>query len=215
MLKIYYANISLLDDEQVFQKVFEKVNIQRRVKVLQCKHKKEQMRSLMAGYLLRVALEKEGAEYDNTTISILENGKPVISGNTDLYFSLSHAGEYAACIISDHVVGVDIETKAKSLFQEGKEGRLTAVTQKIMTKREREQFRNVENEKSIELFLKVWTRKESYSKADGRGIGLGLDQVETETEQFFSKWLDDDSMISIYIKDKNFSDLQTEEIKKL
>ena len=95
MLKLYYANIGLLNDEQVFQSVLEKVNVQRREKVLRCKQKKDQIRSLLAGYLLRIALEKEGMDYEKTSISILENGKPVISGNLDLHFSLSHAGDYA------------------------------------------------------------------------------------------------------------------------
>lgn len=212
MLKIYYANISLLDDEQVFQKVFEKVNIQRREKVLRCKQKKDQIRSLLTGYLLRIALEKEGMDYENTSISILENGKPVLSGNDDLHFSLSHAGEYAVCVISNHRIGVDIETKIKSLFLEGKEGKLQAVAQKILTEKEWKQFNSVKQEEKIKFFLKTWTRKESYSKADGRGLGLGLDQVETDSKAFFSKWLDEDTVLSIYVEDKMFSDLQIEKI---
>ena len=212
MLKLYYANISLLDDEQVFQAVLEKVNIQRREKVLRCKHKQDQMRSLLAGYLLRLALEKEGIDYSDTTISILESGKPVIVDNSNLFFSLSHAGDYAACLISNHNIGVDIETKTKSLFMDGKEEKLQAVVEKILTPKERIEFSAKNQEEKVEYFLRTWTRKECYSKADGRGLSIGLEQIETESESFFSKWLDESTMISVFVENNNFSDLQIEEI---
>lgn len=212
MLKLYYANIGLLNDEQVFQSVLEKVNVQRREKVLRCKQKKDQIRSLLAGYLLRIALEKEGMDYEKTSISILENGKPVISGNLDLHFSLSHAGDYAVCVISNYRIGVDIETRTKSIFLESNEEQLQAVAKKILSFKEWKQFEVEKKENKIELFLQFWTRKESYSKADGRGLGLGIDKVETDSEKFFSKWIDEDTMLSIYVEDEKISDLQTEEI---
>jgi len=212
MLKLYYANIGLLNDEQVFQSVLEKVNVQRREKVLRCKQKKDQIRSLLAGYLLRIALEKEGMDYEKTSISILENGKPVISGNLDLHFSLSHAGDYAVCVISNYRIGVDIETRTKSIFLESNEEQLQAVAKKILSFKEWKQYEVEKKENKIELFLQFWTRKESYSKADGRGLGLGIDKVETDSEKFFSKWIDEDTMLSIYVEDEKISDLQTEEI---
>lgn len=215
MLKLYYANIGLLDDEQVFQRIFEKVNIQRREKILRCKQEKDKQRSLLVGYLLRKALEQEDIDYETSSISTLKNGKPVMIENSDLYFSLSHAGDYAACIISNYCVGVDIETKTKQLFLEEKRDRLDIVAQKILTKREWELYNLTQKEEKIELFLQFWTRKESYSKADGRGLGIDLSQIETDAYAFFSKWLNKDTMLSIYVEDGNFSDLQIEEIRGL
>lgn len=210
MLKVYYANICLLKEKAVFHTIFEKVNIQRREKVLRCKNETDKLRSLMSGYLLRVALEREGMAYEDMLFSVEKNGKPVIDTKPSVHFSLSHAGDYAVCVISDQNVGVDIETKIKSFFSQ--EERLKSIAQKILTKEESEQFAHAAKEVKVELFLQFWTRKESYSKADGRGLGIGLEQVFTQTKEFYSQWLDKDTYLSIYAADAKFEDLQIKEI---
>ena len=68
-------------------------------------------------------------------------------------------------------------------------------------------------EEKDELFLQFWTRKECYSKADGRGLGIGLNQIKTDWDGFYSKWLDDETFLSMYVEDGDYQDLQIEEIK--
>lgn len=215
MLKLYYANIDLIKDESVFCELLEKVNIQRREKVLRCKQEKDKLRSLMAGYLLRIALERAGFVYDDLEFVTDTNGKPVLKSMPDVFFSLSHAGEYAVCLISNRNVGVDVEVKNKPLFKETKRDKIVAIAKKILSNQELEQFINTANEESVELFLQLWTRKECYSKADGKGLKLELNVIQTNTEKYFSKWLDEDSCLSIYVEDGSFSDLQIEELTYL
>lgn len=213
MLKLYYGNICSLQDEQVLECVFKSVNEQRRKKVLRCKQEKDKYRSLLAGYLLRIALEDAEMDYDNISVSILGNGKPVILESPHIQFSLSHAGDYAVCVISDRPVGVDIETKTRFCCHKKQEEQLAAIVRKIATKQEQELFCATKEEEKIEYFLQLWTRKESYSKADGRGLAIGLHQVDTNTEAFYTKWLDEDVMLSIYVENSCFSDLQIKKIK--
>jgi len=215
MLKLYYANIDLIQEESVFCELLEKVNIQRREKVLRCKHEKDKLRSLLAGYLLRTALEREGFVYDELEFLIDTNGKPALKSVPEVFFSLSHAGEYAVCLISDRNVGMDVETKTKPLFKEGKKDKIVAIAEKILSNQEWEQFTNAANEEATELFLQLWTRKECYSKADGKGLKIELNAIETNTDRFFSKWLDENSCLSIYVEDGNFLDLQIEEVTHL
>lgn len=209
MLKLYYANINQIDGEK-FHILFEKVNMQRREKILRCKNEKDKHRSLLAGYLLRIALEQENVEYDKVCFSVAENGKPVIQNFPTMCYSLSHAGDYAVCAVSDRSVGVDIETKSKMLFE--KEEKLEAVAKKILSEDEYATFVECPNENRAEMFLQYWTRKEAYSKADGRGLGIGLNLVQTEDKMYFSKWLEEETYLSVYVEDEDYTDLQIEKI---
>ena len=211
MLKLYYASIHLIRDNQVFDALLEKVNIQRREKVLRCKQENDRRRSLLAGYLLRVALETEGMVYDDISFATEKNGKPVLNQVSNLYFSLSHAGDYAVCLISDYCVGVDIETKSRAVFTQDE--RMEAIARKILNNEEYKQFLEGPKEEKDELFLQFWTRKECYSKADGRGLGIELNQIKTDGDGFYSKWLDDETFLSMYVEDGDYQDLQIEEIK--
>ena len=211
MLKLCYANIEQLYDENVFLTLFEKVNTQRREKILRCKNENDKYRSLLAGYLLRVALECEGMKYEDMCFSVKETGKPFIQNAPFIHYSLSHAGNYAVCLISDRSVGVDIETKTKKVFEH--EEQLENIAKKILSEEEYEAFGHCINDKKAEMFLQFWTRKECYSKADGRGLGIGLNQVDTKNDRFFSKGLDTDVYLSIYVENGNFTDLQIEEVR--
>ena len=210
MLKLYYANIKQLNNENAFRALYEKVNIQRREKVLRCNNEKDKYRSLLAGYLLREALEQEGICYETVTFEVEKNGKSVIKDISSCHFSLSHAGNYAVCLISDRRIGVDIETASKRIFHQDKQ--LKNIANKVLSKDEYESFLDCPKEKITEQFLRYWTRKECYSKADGRGLSIGMNQVFTDTDQYYSRWLDEDTYLSIYVEDGIFTDLQMKEL---
>lgn len=215
MLKLYYAKIELIKEKTTFDPLFEKMNMQRRNKVLRCKNEMDKCRSLLAGYLLRMALEKEGYAYDDLSFSKSENGKPLLESQPAVFFSLSHSGEYAVCAISDREIGVDIESRQKRLFEEDKENMLQAVVEKSLSKKEKSIYFQCEPSEQPALFLQYWTRKESYSKALGKGLGFDFKCIETNTEHFWTKWIDSAYCMSIYVEDGRFYDLQIEEIKAL
>ena len=134
---------------------------------------------------------------------------------SNMFFSLSHSGEYAVCVVSDTEIGVDIESKQKTLFQNGKENSMQSIAKIVLSDREREKFSACTKENVPEVFLTYWTRKESYSKAIGTGIGIELNEVETDTDEFFTTWLNDSYCISIYRKDAGFDKLQIHELNAL
>ena len=113
-----------------------------------------------------------------------ENGKPYLPGGS-LFFSLSHAGDYAACAISDYPVGLDIQTL--STFRE-------PILRSGFTPDEQCYVLSAANKEAA--FTEVWTRKESYMKMSGLGLRLPLQSFSslappencniwhTETEYF-------------------------------
>lgn len=213
MLKCYWADIALLEKPQVFEKWLNKVKMQRREKVLRCKHIKDKQRSLMAGVLLRFALEREGISYEEAEFSKTEEGKPYLLSNNFLYFSISHAGEYAVCIVSDMSVGADMECLDKPLFHEGKEKHLFNMAKKCLSEAEWDKFQD--SNKKAELFLEYWTQKEAYSKAVGKGLGMEFSNIETNKQKYWSSWITEGYCISIYGEKGNYEELQIEKIKSL
>lgn len=90
-------------------------------------------------------------------------GKPYLKDWPDVQFNLSHSGAYGVCAISNAPVGVDVEMirplrqdVAKRFFTKTEQGYLSA--------------------RPAEEFFRLWTRKESFTKAIGKGLTLPMDR---------------------------------------
>lgn len=197
MLNYYYADIKILENPNLFETWMKRVQIQRREKVLRCKNKEDKKRILMAGILLRVAVENAGISYENAEFSKTETGKPFLLSEPSIFFSLSHAGTYAGCVISDTPVGLDIENMEKSLFLPEREHLFLGTAQKCMSMAEWKCFET--EQKKRECFLEYWTKKEAYSKYIGKGLSMDFSLIDTESmkEQFWTEWTTDGYCMSI------------------
>lgn len=198
MLNVYYGNIRLVKNPCVFDAWFEKMNQQRKEKILQCQNIEDKQRSLLAGILLQHGLEQT---------------------NTDgqLFYSITHSGDFAMCAISDRRVGVDIENRFRKIFLERREEHIDRIAKKCLTTGELRQYVSVKKEAKIDSFLYYWTRKESYSKALGKGLAMNFASIDTqEMEEFFwSDWLKEGYFCSLYVEDGVFRDKLLQEIVEL
>lgn len=215
MLKYYCANITLLEDEEKFEFWLENVTLQRREKVLRCKNRKDQQRSLLAEILLRYGLEKEGISYANIEFSKSPEGKPFMKSEEGIHFSISHAGDYVACLISDETVGVDIESLDKPVFRPEKEASLVSMAKKCLNGTEWELFQ--ESADKAKLFMEYWTKKEAYSKCVGLGLKLDFSHIDTEKNRndFWTIWTSDGYCVSIYRKSGAYDELTIEKVRAL
>ena len=102
-----------------------------------------------------------------------EMGKPYLHGNP-LYFNVSHSGEYLAIAISKHLVGIDIQ-EPKFI----KDGMFRKVVQ------QEEDCLIGENRQKD--FLRLWALKESFVKAEGKGLRIALKDYyfEKENDSYF------------------------------
>lgn len=115
----------------------------------------DKARCLVAGLLLRRVC---GVRAD-CQLAYGENGKPYLKSG-DMYFNVSHAGDYVVLAVANSEVGVDIERV--SAYSD-------AVADRCFTPPEREWLRQ---EGSDEAFYRLWTAKESAMKASGFGFAL-------------------------------------------
>ncbi len=198
MLKLYYASTAVFEKEGVFEHFMEKVNEQRRRKVLRCKNEEDKQCSLLVGVLLRYALEQSGYDYEKLDFFVTPEGKPMQNDVPELFFSLSHSGNYAVCIISDREVGVDLEWKNRKQLEPGREEGLGAIAKKVFSFQEYEEYISASEEAKKEMFLKYWTRKEAMGKALGKGLAMDFSKINGLDENFLSFWLKEEYYVSIY-----------------
>ena len=161
-----------LDDEPVFKKKLSFVSERRREKVLSYKTREDQKRSLAAGLLLEQILNERG--YKGEQIAVDENGKLYLPGVDDFFFSLSHSGEYAACVVSDVPVGVDIQQKRETRAN---------IARRFFQCEEAERIEKQPREKQTDMFFRYWTGKESYLKLKGEVILGGLDRFFVDLDE--------------------------------
>ena len=129
-------------------------------------NKEVALRRLLGEALVRFALKK----YWNLTsedyrIDRGEKGKPFIVGVENVFFNISHSGDYVVCAVSDREIGIDIEKRAKARME---------VAGRFFNGEEVAQLKMLEEDKQDQLFFNYWSVKESFLKYIGTGLARPL-----------------------------------------
>lgn len=186
MTEIYIACITPFYDGTLFEKMCELLSEERKRRMEKYRMQKDKCRSLGAGLLLEYGLRQHGYSLlektdGKTQVRLAKGayGKPYIEG-VPLYFNLSHSGEYAAAVFGEAEAGIDIEkVRSANLKLAGRFFSEEEYTCLMHTKKE-EQDRE---------FTELWTKKESYIKAVGRGMDLPLHDFSVISGEIpFATW---------------------------
>ena len=150
------------------------ISAQRREQALRFRHEQGQRLCVLAYQLLKQGLLETYDITENPIFEYNEHGKPSIAGHPDIFFNLSHCKEAAVCVISDHPVGIDVES-----IREYKE----SLVRYTMNDDEVQQIESSENPAST--FIRLWTMKEATMKLIGTGISNDMKNViDTATYQY-------------------------------
>lgn len=102
-------------------------------------------------------------------------GKPYLL-DYPLHFNLSHSGDTLLIAVADFSnIGIDIETSSQRDSLDG-------LAQRCFSSREYQAWRGMTTEEQREVFYRLWTKKEAFVKAVGRGIALGMELCEFEAD---------------------------------
>lgn len=105
-----------------------------------------------------------------------QGGKPLLDPPTELSFSLSHCRRFVACIVCrNFTVGVDIEDTSRPEKQ-------WRNAEAFLPRVERELLNTASPELRRERFFLLWTLREAFAKASGRGLAFALEQVAFQLE---------------------------------
>ncbi len=103
-----------------------------------------------------------------------EAGKPALEGSPELRFNASHShglGLYAVALGRD--VGIDVE-----LIRPGPAGE--RIAERFFYPSETASLRALPEEQQAGAFFRIWTRKEAYIKAVGKGLSIPLNSFAAE-----------------------------------
>jgi len=118
-----------------------------------------QLRLLLASYLQQ---EPYSIEFTRDRY-----GKPQLK-NTPLFFNISHSQDAALVAISLHDgLGVDIE-HWRPVEQ------MAGIVKRHFSLAEKEHWKTLAADQHEAVFFHIWTCKEAFIKATGRGLGMGL-----------------------------------------
>ena len=95
------------------------------------------------------------------------HGKPYLTDDPTLFYSLSHSGDLAALALSDENVGLDLQRARPLRGMELADRFFTAEDSALLGQCEDEAARAA-------LFFRMWTVKEAYIKYTGRGMAETL-----------------------------------------
>jgi 4'-phosphopantetheinyl transferase len=102
-------------------------------------------------------------------------GKPFLLEHPDLHFNLSHAADVMVVAVAPgRELGVDVEM----VFSEAV---MNEVSGTVLSSPERVALEGLDPAERREWFVRLWTRKEAYIKADGHGMALRLDHIDVTT----------------------------------
>lgn len=152
-------------------KALGEISEQRREQALKFKFEQGQRLCVLAYQLLKEGLRKEYGITENPIFEYNEHGKPSIVGHPEIYFNLSHCKEAAVCAISNHPIGVDVES-----IREFKD----SLVNYTMNDDEVREIETSENPASA--FIRLWTMKEATMKLVGTGISNDMKSVIDTTK---------------------------------
>jgi 4'-phosphopantetheinyl transferase len=163
-MNLWIADSRVLPLAEDFRRILARILPEEAQKALRYVHKADQIRSAAGAFLMRSmalkALRSAGGEEPVRFIRT-EYGKPIVENHPELHLSLSHSGSLIVCACSSDPVGVDVE--------EIRPLQLTDFDA-WLTPEETQAIRSAKDPQTE--FYRVWTRRESFCKLDGRGIGL-------------------------------------------
>ena len=117
--------------------------------------------------LLGKCLKEYGIDYifGETPVAFGGRGKPSLAEYPDLHYNISHADGIAAAMVSEYECGIDCERVREYR---------PSVFKRCFSEAERRAVESApENERDL-LFFKLWTLKEAYVKAIGKGLSVPL-----------------------------------------
>jgi 4'-phosphopantetheinyl transferase len=173
MIDLWYLNTKNISEEKVNCLLkflpYEMIN-----EINRFRNHSDRRLKLYGKLMIRKYYEDKNIEFKWCEYHLSSRGKPYY--NNSIKFNISHSEDYVTVAFSDMEIGNDIEKVTD--FD------ITAVASYLHPL----ETKYIENASSSEnAFFKVWTRKEAYLKAIGKGIIDGLNNENCLQDELIHK----------------------------
>ncbi|ADL51915.1 4'-phosphopantetheinyl transferase family protein [Clostridium cellulovorans] len=166
MIRVFAINIKEKIGSKEFSTLCKYVSKEKKERINRFLRYEDRVRGLFADLIIRYLIASE-YRINNEEIKFIYNeyGKPLIRVLDNVQFNVSHSGDWIVCAIGDSEVGIDVEKISKFDYD---------IVKRFFSNIEAEAFLEVPEENRKELFYELWTSKESYIKAVGKGLSIPL-----------------------------------------
>ena len=214
MIRIYYMKLDGDCSKEQSLALYGMLPKERKESVDRARNQEIAKKRLYTGAFLQYVLSKElGVSCECLQYVFNEWGKPeldmvamqrkgILDNELQVYFNLSHSGNYAILAVSNGPVGIDIEHKKRGY---------EALSKRCFCEEEYEDIMAAEPEEDrIQRFLEYWTMKEAYIKWVGEGLRIplnsflikrgedGISSIVGKTGRFGTYFLDDEYCVSVF-----------------
>lgn len=102
-------------------------------------------------------------------------GKPALQGGEgEIEFNVSHSGQWAVAAFHEFPLGIDIEQIKKVDMD---------MARRMFAEEEYASLQALADDEQRQHFYHIWTAKESYMKALGKGLTIPLDSFSVQSEK--------------------------------
>lgn len=165
MYKIYAVKLSDELNDIVIKNFMDVISEERKKRVNRYRNLADKKRCMLAEVLLRYVLYQH-YQIEDISFGYNEFGKPFLQGHENIFFNLSHSGEWVLCGIGDSPLGIDVEQMRTINLN---------LAKRFFHEKEYEYLMGFTGEKQNAEYVKLWTLKESYVKHIGKGLKISLD----------------------------------------
>ena len=172
-MKIYTVKIKQIP-KHVFEELLPYISVDEQERIKRFRRYEDALRGLTSKMLLRFIIASLLGK-QNQDIHFDKNayGKPFLSGTSDFYFNLSHSGDWVVCGVDNMPVGIDVENIHDVDLN---------LSKRFFSEDEHNYLLTLDSNRRRETFFEFWTLKESYIKADGRGLSIPLNSFSFSFE---------------------------------
>jgi 4'-phosphopantetheinyl transferase len=211
-VKIFALNKLELMGDLTFRKLLANVSNEKQERIKKLVKTDDVQRVLLADILVRSVLANE-LKVSSKTIEFKTNkyGKPQLLENCFLHFNVSHSGDWVVCAVDNEPIGIDIEKIIPMDLE---------IAAHFFADEEYKMLMAKSPEDRNDFFFDLWTLKESYVKAVGRGMTISLksfavnflqsEEITIKSENKLTNWtlkqynLDPEYKMSVCAASKSF-----------
>lgn len=214
MVEVYAVKIDQTIDSARFGRFMACIGQEKRARIKKFYRIEDQQRALIGDILIRfllcnkLLLDNKALIFDKT-----EFGKPFLVNDHKIHFNISHSGEWVLGAVHYLPVGVDVEKIQPLDYQ---------LAARFFSEDEYLNLNNKEGQAKLEYFYEIWTLKESYIKAVGKGLSIPLESfsinineaaINVETvkgtgKYYFNRYnLDERYKIAVCARENSFMEL--------
>ena len=173
-IHLWYAYFENIDDPRLLSQYYNLLNSEERSRWGRFKFEKDRHQYLVTRAMVRYVLSQYQSEIycEEWNFKTNRYGKPYITNHSidiSLHFNVSHTKELVVMAVTiNREIGIDAEYLPRA-------GRMLDIAGSFFSPLEIEQLNELPKDDQRDRFVDLWTLKEAYIKACGKGLAIPLD----------------------------------------